>query len=238
MPMLELNGDHLDDFWVRAVMLFPNDIDVARSCYAVEQVKAVTEGDLDNEKREVDTFTLRLLLDAPSYANLKILVTENTKRAIVAGDILAALYLMDRFKVPEPSMNKAVFFATQYAKKAKYGDGTNLAISEPMVRKYWNEFRSVSHFWAAFRLGQAYPYSTAVSHPTLQGFMKSLEVAQGILEFGTAYIPLRSKSQQAILDRENCWVLPDTIPARHLHNGAQPTGLLKILKKYKAPKSL
>lgn len=40
---------------------------------------------------------------------------------------------MDKFGVPEPSLNKAIFIAMVFAKTAKYGDGTPMNVSERMV---------------------------------------------------------------------------------------------------------
>ncbi|MFC1772650.1 hypothetical protein ACFL3A_04770 [Pseudomonadota bacterium] len=231
MPKLNLDGSMADHLWVRAIMLFPNDLDAAKRCFALEQIKAVIDEDSDDEIREVNVRTLRLLVEAPSWPILKELTTENTKRGIVAGDIFGALYVMDKFNIREPSMNKAVFVAMEFAKKQKYGDGTKMAISEPKIRKCWNEFRSVSHLWAAFRLGQAYPF--AADSFSMEGNQAFLEVAQGLFQFGTSYIPLRARPKKTILDRENCWALPNTIAARHIQSERQPDALLKILKKYK-----
>jgi hypothetical protein len=233
MPKLKLCGDVLDPFWVRAVTVFPKDLAAAQSCYAVECVKAKMADEPEGGKHVVDTHTLRLLLEAPSYATLKKTVAANSKRAIVAGDILGALYLMHKFDIPEPSFNKAVYVAMQYAKTTKYGDGTPLAISEPTIRACWEEYKTVAHFWAAFRLGQAYPFANDV----LQRFDIYLQVAQGLFAFGTAFIPKRARPQQTILSREDCWTLPAAIEAKHLVSERVPDALLKYLKKYKAPKS-
>lgn len=237
MPVLQLDGSANDFLWVRAVMNFPNDLSAAQSCFAVETVKAVTDGDSDNEKRELDVRTLRLLLEAPSYSSLKQLIAESTKRATVAGDLLAVIYLMDRFKVARPSMNKAIFVAMEFAKNSRYGDGTPLNKSEPMVIKCWNEFKGVAHLWAAFRLQQAYPYAPPKSQFSPEGFVSFLEVAQGLFQFGVSYIPKGSKSKKPILDSQKCWCLPDIIEAKHLKSNRQPNLMLETLKKYKAPKS-
>ena len=233
--MLRLDGSIHDNFWVRAVMQFPNDLQAAQCCFAAEKTMALIEGDSDSEKFEVDAYTLKMLINAPSFPTLKEQIVESTKRGIVAGDILATLYLMDKFGVDRPSMNKAIFCASEFAKKAQYGDGTSLAISEPTIRKFWNEFRPVAHLWAAFRLAQVYPYSPKPLHP--ENFDVFLGVAQGIFEFGKAYSPQGSKSKESILEGDNFWVIPEKIEARHLNSERKPDLLLKMIKKYKAPKS-
>lgn len=237
MPALQLDGSVHDYLWVSAVMLFPNDLSAAQKCFAVEQLKAMTDGDSDDEMRVVDTRTIRLILDAPSYADLGKQIVENTKRATVAGDLLAAIYIMDRFNVSRPSMNKAKFVAMEFAKKAQYGDGTPLNKSEPMVIKCWNEFHGVAHLWAASRLQLNYPYAHPGSQLSPEGISTFLQVAQGLFEFGVSYIPNGSKPGNPILDPKKCWCLPNTIQARHLKSDRQPDRLLKTLEKYKAPKS-
>ncbi len=234
MPVLRFIGEIRDRFSVRAAMLFPNDPEAIERFIAVEQTKAVIAGEPDSNTRHIDIRTLRLILDSPSYPELKNQVTENSKKAFIAGDLLASLYVMDRFGIPRPSMNKAIFVVLEYAKKAEYGDGEPLPISEPTIRRYWNEFLPVAHFWAAFRLGRVYPYS---SDPLSEDIEKFLMVAQGIFEFGKGFIPQGSKSQEPILDSEKCWALPEGIQAMHLNSQRKPEKLIKILKKYKAPKS-
>lgn len=160
------------------------------------------------------------------------MIVANSKRAFIAGDILMTLYLMDRFKLPEPSMNKALFVAMEFAKKATYGDGTRLNTSERMVRQCWTEYESVAHLWAAFRINQAYPYT---DDPFIDP--KFLEVAVGLYRFGTGFVPARAKKKIPVLDAQKCWALPDNVPASNLKSDRIPDRLLKYLKKYKAPKS-
>lgn len=237
VPNLKFDGSELDRLWVLAVALFPNDLPAARRYFAVAKVKAKLDNDSDDKEHVVNARTLRLLLEAPSYASLGELSAANTKRAIVAGDVLMTLYVMKRFALSEPSMNKAIFVAMEYAKKAKYGDSTSLAISEPTIRKCWEEYRPVAHLWAAYRVNKAYPYAPQRSEFSTYRIAALLEVAQGMFQFGASYIPKRARPQKPILDRAQCWVLPDTIAARHLESVRQPERLQRILEKYRAPKT-
>lgn len=236
MPMLQLDGSINDNFWVRAIMHFPNDLQAAQRCFAVEKTMALIEGDSDSRKFDVDAYTLKLLINAPSYPTLKGQIVESTKRGTVAGDILASLYLMEKFGVDRPSMNKAIYCASEFAKNAQYGDGTPLAISEPTIRKFWDEFRPVAHLWAAFRLAQIYPYASEPFSP--ENFNAFLEVAQGIFEFGRGYYPKGSKSKNPILQGNDYWFIPELIQARRLISTRRPELLLQMLKKYKAPKNI
>lgn len=232
MPGIILDNTPHDIGWVRATMMFPNDDVARRQLFGVEFARCKVLECKDTDRLEVDAGSLRLLIEAPAYDVLKNIVADNTKRAIVAGDILTALYLMDKFKVPEPSMNKAVFMAMEFAKTAKYGDGTPMNISERMVRKYWEEYKPVAHLWAAFRINLAYPYAPADDVLCRTEF---LEVAVGLFDFGSKFISFRAKTP--VLDAEKCWALPDSIVARNLESDQVPDRLLKYLKKYKAPRS-
>ena len=128
MPEIILDGTPHDVGWVRATMLFPNDDTARRQYFGIELARFKVLECKDTDRLEISACDLRLLIEAPAYDALKDITVANTKRAIVAGDILTALYLMDRFAVPEPSMNKAIFVAQEYAKTAKYGDVAHLNV--------------------------------------------------------------------------------------------------------------
>lgn len=234
MPEITLDGSPNDIRWVRATMLFPNNEAERRQCFGVELARLKVLECKDTDRLEIDASDLRLLIEAPAYDALKEIAAANTKRAIVAGDLLVALYIMDKFGVPEPSLNKAIFVATEYAKTAKYGDGTRMNVSERMVLECWNEYKPVAHLWAAFRINGAYPYAPAdevFSHSQFLG------VAVGLFRFGAGFIPARAKKKTPVLEAQKCWSLPGNVPASNLVSDQIPDRLLEYLKKYKAPKS-
>ena len=232
MPEIILDGSPNDIGGVYATMLFPNDDVLRLQYFGIELTRFKVLECKDTDRLEINACDLRLLIDAPAYDALKDIRIANTKRAIVAGDILMALYLMDKFGVVEPSLNKAFSVAMEYAKTAKYGDGTRMNVSERMVSQCWNEYKPVAHLWAAFRINAAYPYA-----PDEEVLMskKFPEVAVEIYRFGVGFIPFRAKTP--ILDAEKCWVLPDSIAASKPVLDRAPDVLLKYIKNYKAPKS-
>ena len=238
MPGIILDNTPHDLGWVRTLMLFPND-DMARQQYfGVELARFNVMECKDTDRLEIDARDLRLLIEAPAYDEFRKIAAENTKQALVAGDILVTLYLMDKFRVPEPSMNKAVFVASEFAKTAeygKYGDGTRMMTSERMVRKCWEEYMPVAHLWAAMRINQAYAFAPDENIFSLQHFAPFLQVAVGLYNFGTQFIPSRAKLKIPVLDAGKCWVLPKNIQASNLVSDRAPDRLLKCLKKYKAP---
>lgn len=238
MPGIVLSNASQDICWVRALMLFPNkDIERER-CFCVEMARFNLLECKDTDRLEIDARSLRLLIEAPAYDALKDITAVNTKRATVAGDILAMLYLMDRFGVPEPSLNKAIFAAMEFAKTAKYGDGTRMNVSERMVLECWNEYKPVAHLWGAFRINKAYPFAPDINIFSQEHFAPFLQVAVGLYNFGTQFIPFRAKHKTPVLEAEKCWKLPDSIPPSNLISDRMPDRLLKYLKKYKAPQSI
>lgn len=193
MPAIKLTGDPWDISRVIAVMLFPSDEPTQRQYFATQLARYHVLEAQDTDPIRLDAYTLRLLLEAPSYETQKEIATERTKRAVVAGDLLASMYVMDRFKLPEPSMNKAIFVASQYAKKARYGDGKQMNVSERMIRDCWAEYMPVAHLWAAFRINEAYPVAAGKDIWTLEGFTPFLQVAAGLFDFGIHFVPVRAK---------------------------------------------
>lgn len=249
MPEIILD-DHPNDIgWIRSIMLFPNDEQLRNQNFAVEVAKyeiANTEhlteiwiqSKTNELKLRLTNECIRLLIEAPSDNELKVIREINTKQGIVAGHILASIYLMDKFKLEEPSMRKAIFVAKQFASKNKYGDGTPMHYSESKIEQYWQEYQPVSHLWAAFAINQAYPFvPTPIDCFSETGFATFLRVAAAMHEFGINFIPKRARPKEALLDSETCWRLPEEIKPMHLNSTNNPEKLIKLLKKYKAPKT-
>jgi len=82
------------------------------------------------------------------------------RQGVVAGFVLIYLLVMSRDSSIKSSLNKALHLAAEQAKLAKrWGDGVPIAQTTRQVRKYWDEFKSVSHLWAARSL-VGFNYST------------------------------------------------------------------------------
>ncbi len=232
MPAIELHRNYRDVPWVHAIMLFPEDETLRDRFYALEISKAEVDGCSDKDRIELDAATLRLLTE-PGATNE--LVADQTKKAIVSGDVLAGLYIMQRFDMPEPSMNKAIFLAECYAKRARrFGDGSRMDTSERRIREYWKSFKAVAHLWAALRLNSSYRFASHMLS-SKEGFERFLQVAAGILEFGTVFVPYRQRGNRPVLDAAQSWTLPATVEPLHLNSRRRPTLLENALKKYRAP---
>jgi hypothetical protein len=140
MPEIPIVGDANDHGWMLATMLFPDSDLQRQQCFAVHRVRAEILETPQEAMFNVSGETLRLLLESPGYADLKIITAERTKSGVIAGDLLAALYVMDRFNL-NPSMNRAIWAAQQYASDgAEFGDGERYPLGERQIRRHWKVF--------------------------------------------------------------------------------------------------
>jgi hypothetical protein len=248
MPQIILTNHPHDIGWIRSVMLFPNDealrnqnyaIEVAK--YEVDNIDCLTEKWILSKSKESDipisAECIKLIIEAPADSVLKTIRANRTKQGIVAGQVLASLYLMDKFGLEEPSLNKAVYVSKEFAKKIKYGDGFSM-FSETRIKEFWKEYMPVAHFWAALVINRFYSFVPDQLDCFSEGFSQFLRVAADIYNFGINFIPKRAKPKKPFLDTEKCWVLDSCITPLTLTSNTAPANLIKILKKYKAPKPL
>ena len=142
MPLFATEGIFPNDtINLRAVMLWPHDVERRRHYYAADYANGfVYEADR-SANYLWRAALIQDLLEAPSWSDLKQISAKCTKRAIVAGYIFTFMFLMDKLKENLPrrgakgaSISKALFLAQQWAKQgATYGDGTKMLASETMV---------------------------------------------------------------------------------------------------------
>ena len=222
-----------DSYWVQAVMYFPRDEYLRESWYSVMVMADLIENNNNKSKIELDEEFLKCLMYAPSIDQLKEKTVEAVKKGVVAGDFLSSIYLMHRFELSEPSINKATHICQMFAAETEYGDATNLKKSRRQIKEIFNEFKTVSHLWGAYRLNKAYKFSdeSKLFSENLEFF---LEVSAGLLEFGTTFIPYRARPAEPILVGEEMWGLPESVIARHLESKVIPDRLITFLENYSA----
>jgi hypothetical protein len=246
MPALQLKGVPEDRNLVHATMLFPSNEDLRDRFLAVLRAEALIKDCAESDIVSLSALDVHFLIDAPRWdGEFNALATDSTKRACIAGDILSSLYLMWVLKIDEPSLNKAIHIEIDFAqgkgkkgnKKPKYGDGDTLPVSESEYRKYWREYISVAHFWAAVRLQRSHPFGDGKNPLSEDNYQAFLGVAQAIFQFGSKFIPKRARPRSAILDPLECWQLPDSVAATHLKTEHISEVFRKRIEKYKAPKS-
>lgn len=233
MKEIMLQGDDGDPSRVWGVMLFPSDPQLWNQYAAWRRLETDTAA---GQTVLVDKQTLELLKKGvPSEKDLEQTIVDRTRKATVAGLVLSAIYVMDKFSIPEPSINKAIDFARYYAMKAKqYGDGSKMNRSRRIIREHWDEFKPVAHLWAAKELNRDYPFAPEREVLSPEYFGTFLGVAKGLLEFGVSFIPFRARPSVPILDRELLWQIPEAIPIRNLKSDCQSIRMTKFFKSYRA----
>lgn len=252
MPILRTNGDDLHDVtWTLAVMLWPD----LKSQKEREQFYAAKTA--DHLLREgpgeltLPSAQIAALLDAPGWPAMVDEVVKRTKRATVAGHVLALMYVMDLCKDrlpnrgdPGASLDKAIGVMEAWAaQEAQFGDGSRFPLSDRTIRNYWEEFRGAAHFWAAKDLNLDPTFQFAPQREVLQasGLHQLLCCAGYLAEFGCSF-ELANKSrgvQRYLLNRNDVW-MPEQ--KRHPAFLKQPTNLaifdessfIKILRAYHA----
>ena len=175
------------------------------------------------------------LMNLPSEPYLKAKRDEAYKKGVIAGDILATVYLIYKFNLdPEPSLKKAMDAVGKFYKTTKYGDGTNIPAGKTRIKQIWNEMKPVSHLWAASRLNDAYPYAEKTEIFSPDNFPRFLGVAKEVHNFGTTFISEKTEPLKPILDSTVMVELPDEIePLSLLTDQAQfPDQLNLYIQEY------
>ena len=237
MPNITFENDlRTDPLWIKSIQFFPNDLNLRHQYFIKSIIEDKSADSNDGDKFEIDAKSLSLMIGAPSLEEFKLKRCKIIKEATVIGDVLNIIYLMVKFNLPEPSLNKAYFVSQQFAKETKYGDGTPMAISERYIKERWQKYKLVAHLWGASRFLLKAPHPKNIES-TVEYFKLFLGVAKELQTFGLNYIPLRAKPQVPLLDYQSLWLLPESIEPKTLVSNIQPEYIIKILKKYKAPQS-
>lgn len=227
MKFLELRRDGLDGGRALAWMLFPNRPDLRKIHFVRELVeREYMPGAVDDSPLTLPAWMVQSLLNSPGKEEMKDLAADGTKRGTVAGDLLGQIYEMQMMALPEPSFGKAVERYKVFALGLTYGDGEPLKYSEQTLRKYFDEFASVAHLWAAFRLNQG-PYAYTddprdVFHSSA-AFFTFLGIAKAVADFATTFIPKRTKPPRTVIDADVLIHVPDEVSPIRLHFHNNPT---------------
>lgn len=231
-----LKGFSHDSLWIQAIMYFPNNEFLRDAYFISEFVQGKLEG--SNKSRhqvEFDKEIIERLMKAPSIMELRDKKIEALKKGVLAGDMLASIYLMHRFKMPEPSLNKAIHISRKFNTRNLYGNSIQIPRSIRKIKEAFKEYKPVAHLWAALRLNQNYPYANE-GELFFEKLTFFLEVSEGFLEFGTTFIPHRARPQEPILPNEDMWQLPEDIRPRQLESNIFPSGITHLLKDYDTKK--
>jgi len=235
MSEIVLLDDGGDWYRIYTLMLFPSKTKVERDELSTK-MSYIDLQDADLIDRNNDMFMANLskiLEDTPDEKILGQNVLSQAKKGLIAGDVLLQLFQMDNFKVKKPSLRKARYIVKTMGDNVSFKDGTTFVRDDSTIKKYWSEFSSVIHLWAAIRMNQQHSYvpnGKLFTEPNgLHAFMR---VAALLQDFGTSYIPIGSKGKTA-LNYETCLKIPANIEPATPEGGAAPKKLLKVIDGYK-----
>lgn len=231
MPEILLKSDCSDIEKIWTLMLYPEEVETSLDVATLLSVlESAEEGDM------VDISVALRLANAPNREALLDRAIEATRAGSVAGEIACYLYLMRAYGY-EPSMNKAIYLAEVYGKKATYGDGKKLYTSERPIRNQWRKYKNVAHLWGAWRMQRFHPYLAERLAPlSAEGFKDFLEVAKTIQDFLTSEgKPVTNGPVETFLDKSETHTLPQSVRARKFQPQSQNDWLVETLAGYKAP---
>jgi len=213
VPEIEHRDNYLDPIWILALMVFPNDENLRRQFYAVKFVESALEGTVPTDSIEIGADVIREILDAPAKSKFLEIVGKQAQDAIIAGNVLATVYVMDSFPdyFDEPGERKAIFIAQKFAERSQYGDGSKIPHSETKIRQCMKDFRSVAHLWAAMTLHEGFPLrerKEILASP--EAVREFLGIAGTLQDFGCNFAAARTRSRdkKLILDQETIWRVP------------------------------
>ena len=237
MSALIIEGNQNDIVNVLAVMLFPDDEELRKQYIALDSTSRMLLDDSDaNLVGMPDRTSIKSLMNAPSFDDMQnIIIPKHTKNAMLAGDMLAAQYLMHYHTSAVPSLNKAKFMVQENQKITENSAGYKLSLTKRTADKHWNKFKPVSPLWAAYNLNTEFPFHEDENIFQPNVFPIFLEIAAHIQDFATANISEGNNLNKPIIELDEIWALPSHIPRRQLITNANLLRLRENLKKYKAP---
>jgi hypothetical protein len=236
MPIIRFLSPVSQPIELMLLMMYPEDEVLRCNAFALNQVGFVfdTADDDENQLLIVRKGDLRAVLDLPPRVAVREDQKERTRKGLIAGHLLSAIYLMERFRM-QPSIGRAIFAVQGWTATSTYGDGSRMATSESAIREYWRQFAPVAHFWAALAINQAYPFAPDRAAFTPEHLPTLLEVAAGLHDFAVTFVPTRARPPVPIVDPSVAWAPPVGTARRTLGSGRFPTGLREMLEGYKAP---
>jgi len=176
---------------------------------------------------------IQAILNAQGAHELAEDAYKTGKKGLVAGALLKFLHDMAMSAVPEPSIKKAIFLYQSMFE----GSNISLPLSEQTIRDCWTEFKPVAHLWAAQHNNQLNPQLAEEQKPWVVLDVLDFLTAAGVYqEFGCRFVPKRTRHAEPILNRLECWCVPDWIARNASFENAGPNQwILETLEKYKAP---
>lgn len=214
MPVLEMTGDkYMDPAAVVSVMAHPEDDSKREQLLDVLWVGVLSDAEERRRKKEVSVPIDRLkrALLAPSVEEVISRSKESFWGGSIAGCVFRNIHMMEVYGVGEPSIRKAIWLEIQLNQQQR--QSKKLPTSEPTIRRYWEDFKSVAHFWAAY-LVDCQSDDGVIPHIGVQfcewqdcqeKLRHFLRMAEYFRVWGEEFIPARLKDPKPILSPDKTW---------------------------------
>jgi len=233
MPIIQFNYDSLLLNYrdVCHTMLFPNSRHLRDSYNTVEMMDVALGETLEmgEDNIEISTSMLHRLLVSPSQKEMTKLHYKAIEKGMIAGHILFFVFIMDLDKSYEASLRKAIYLCTKHT----IFKGVKLT-TEPTIRKYWDEYKSVAHFWCAISFMRTKYGITLHAIDSEKDAIIFFTIADSLRKFGENFSSQRNKNSPPLLDKNKLWNIPDYFEFSDMKISASevPSHFRKILDQY------
>ena len=206
MPYLDIKGGLFEPLVILATMFHPNNIEHRIEFFVCSLVKEFLETDDKDLEFLPSTFDIKVLLNAPSYNSVYNRAMDESVKGHVAGWLLWSYAFLVKTDQDEPSLRKAKHIMKSMLNLYPT-TGLKIGKTLPSLDKFWTEFRSVAHLWAALLVLQSQHENPELSEIYL--LPENLDIFLGISEwfrdFGEGCFPSRILNPQSLLDPGETW---------------------------------
>jgi hypothetical protein len=213
-----------------ATMLFPDEVGDAKARLAAAYLLGLRwhtlNGDVEVMRSEwaarpVATRSEMLQVLSFFECSSRDDAMQRAQRGRVAGDVLAVIVWSNLHEPGKASLKRAIYLVEQLNRFPEEGAGPAKRLSGPTIKRYWREFRTVSHLWAGWAedkrqwnrvLESEGQGASAPGFGAFDRFLSTpaaaLTFADSYLRYVTNYFPPHQKRPSPILHWEDVWLLP------------------------------
>jgi len=249
---------------ILSIMFFPKEQDQQKernefvSCFLASQI--LNSNRLEECLKQVSQskdhapleLLIRTLLHSPAFSDLEDKIATIFNRANIAGEILVGIFQFNK-TLPDKQIGvkKSSFFRSKYGEyqtqiKMRGGKKTQVPkrkvrkLSSSTIQNYWEEFKSVAHFYAALRFfhGTRGKIKFNPKLLTPDNLLDFIAISRKIGDFGINYVPIQGE-QKPIISKKELWTIDTNfhLPNIELKFSRPPRWVKKALTEYKAPRS-
>jgi len=214
--MISLPPEVSEADYLGGVMLFENNPRLIESyLFHMSKNRQISlKGDWER-----DHYWTEIASESPTYQDLEKSIARSTKRGLIAGWFLLALYAMENTGVKEPSKIKAREIVSKHYLSKKWGDDSYMKSSSTSIETIEKEYQNVAHLWAAFAINHVdlFVYSEPAKKALLgEDFAVFLQVAKMFENFGLLYLDTRNKKEKPVISSLSPWLLSEDIAPNKL----------------------